>query len=901
MQAFARPVGEVAGQANVAIEHGLTEREVRDRQRRVGKNLLRRHQSRNAFGILTGQLKSLVIWLLAAAAALSFYVGDRPEGFAIIAVIAINTAIGFFTELRALRSMEALRRIARVQTRVCRDGQVRHVDALDLVPGDIVILEAGDIVTADLRLMEAANLECDESVLTGESVPVAKDIAVLAATTDVAERRNMAFKGTAITQGSGRGIVVGTGMTTELGRISLLVEEAEPETSPLEKRLDQLGHRLIWLTLLLAALTAGAGILRGREIVVMVETSIALAVAAVPEGLPVVATLGLARGMWRMARRHALMVRLSAVETLGATTVVLTDKTGTLTENRMTVAGYLFDDADTTIRTSVGDPGQSFEVDGRPISSSQDERLAWALRIGVLCTNATLPDDAAPADAQATGDPMEQALLQAGREAGMERPSLLDAYSEIEEHAFDPDLKMMATVHDGPDGHFVAVKGAPESVIERCNSVLSRAEHSHLDDAARRTWLERSDQAAKRGFRLLALAMRRTNNRVEDVYADLTLIGVACIADPIRADVPRAIAACRAAGVRVIMLTGDHPETAAEIARQAGLGNGDIKVIEGRELGDFDPATLDEQTMRRILSADVFARVAPEMKLKLATLFQRSGEIVAMTGDGVNDAPALKKADIGIAMGQRGTEVAREAAHMVLRDDAFPTIIAAMREGRIIFDNIRRFVVYLMSCNVSEVLVVGIAVGVGLPAPLLPLQILFLNLVTDIFPAFALGLGEGSDAVMSRPPRPPREPVLDRKRWILITVFGGLITLATLAAFLGALYGLGLDADRAVSVAFTTLALAQLWNVFNARDVDSAMLANDVTRNAFVWGAIILCLGLIAAALWLPGLSGLLRLPSPGADGLVLAALFSFTPLLLGQIALLSLRRGGRMAGLQRR
>ncbi len=303
-QAFARPVDEVARQAGVAIERGLAEREIRDRRLRVGKNLLRRRQTRIAFGILAGQLKSLVIWLLAAAAALSFYVGDRPEGFAIIAVIAINTAIGFFTELRALRSMEALRRIARVQTRVCRDGQVRHVDALDLVPGDIVILEAGDIVTADLRLAEAANLECDESVLTGESVPVAKGIAMLAATTDVAECRNMAFKGTAITQGSGRGIVVGTSMATELGRISQLVEEAEPETSPLEKRLDQLGHRLIWLTVLLAALTAGAGILRGREIVAMVETSIALAVVAVPEGLPVVATLGLARCMGRMARRH---------------------------------------------------------------------------------------------------------------------------------------------------------------------------------------------------------------------------------------------------------------------------------------------------------------------------------------------------------------------------------------------------------------------------------------------------------------------------------------------------------------------------------------------------------------------------------------------------------------------
>ena len=481
----------------------------------------------------------------------------------------------------------------------------------------------------------------------------------------------------------------------------------------------------------------------------------------------------------------------------------------------------------------------------------------------------------------------------------MERPSLLDSFPEIEEHAFDPDLKMKATVHGDENGYLVAVKGAPEDVIEHCSSVLCGTEPFPLGEQSLRAWLERSHKAAGRGYRLLALAMKRTTGSEVSPYADLTLVGLACLVDPIRPDVPQAIAACRAAGVRVVILTGDHPETAAEIARQAGLGDGDIKVVEGRELGDLDPAELDEQAMQRILSADVFARVAPEMKLELATLFQRSGEIVAMTGDGVNDAPALKKADIGIAMGRRGTEVAREAAHMVLRDDAFPTIITAMREGRTIFDNIRRFVVYLMSCNVSEVLVVGIAVGIGLPTPLLPLQILFLNLVTGVFPAFALGLGEGSDAMMSRPPRPPSEPVLDRKRWTLLTIFGGLITLATLAAFIGALYGLDLDADQAVSVVFTTLALAHLWNVFNIRDADSGVLTNDVTRNPYVWGAIVLCLGLIAAALWLPALASLLRLPSPGTEGLLLGAFLSFAPVLFEQIVLSSVQTCSRGDGLQ--
>jgi Ca2+-transporting ATPase len=871
----------------VKKEQGLSEHDVLERQRRFGKNRLKQLRPRSMAKVFADQFRSLIVWLLAAAAALSFYLGDLPEGLAIVVVLIINAAIGFFTELRALRSMEALRRIAQVKTRVRRAGATREADAREIVPGDIVIVEAGDVITADLRLLSTANLQCDESILTGESTPVSKKTAVIDPSAELTDRMNMVFKGTAITQGSGEGVAVATGMATELGRISRLTADAELQVSPLEKRLDRLGHKLIWLMLILTGVTAFTGVFRGRGIIDMLETSIALAVAAVPEGLPVVATLCLGRGMWRMARRNALVTRLSAVETLGATTIILTDKTGTLTENRMAVAGYRLADADITVDATAQTGRPPFKIAGQIADPSQDDRVAWALRIGTLCNNADLATTALNADgAEGTGDPMELALLAAGRRAGLERHALIKDYQEVERHAFDPDIKMMVTVHRQNSEYLFAVKGAPESVIECCDAVLMSDGERFLDDDSRRAWMERAHDAAKRGYRLLALAMKRNEDHKAKAFETLTLVGLVCLLDPLRRDVPDAIAACKAAGVRVIMLTGDHAETAAEIARQAGLGDGEVTVIEGRELKAIDFNDLAPQEQERVIAADVFARVSPEMKLKLVTLLQREGEIVAMTGDGVNDAPALKKADIGIAMGKRGTEVAREAAHMVLKDDAFPTIVAAMREGRIIFDNIRKFVVYLMSCNLSEILVVGLAVATGLPAPLLPLQILYLNLVTDVFPAFALGLSRGDRHILSRPPRDPSEPIIDRSRWVLIGLFGTLITLATLATFAGALYWLGLTLHQAISVAFITLALAQLWNVFNVRDPDSGIISNEITQNSYIWSALALCVGLIAIAIWSPGLSDILRLPPPGPEGLILAFGASFVPLIAGQAIL---------------
>ena len=610
-------VADVAARLETDPEAGLSDADVRQRLTAYGPNQLRRQQTRSVLAILAHQFNSVIVWLLAAAALMSFLLGDVAEAGAIIVVLVLNGAIGFFTELRAARSMEALMRIAQIRTRVRRDGQARMVDAHQLVPGDVVVLEAGDVVTADLRISRAFNLQADESVLSGESVPEIKSEAATDREAVLGDRTSMAFKGTAITQGTGEGLVVTTGMATEIGKISDLVERAQSEAAPLERRLDRLGHRLVWLTFVLAALTIGAGILRGHDVVAMIQTGVALAVAAVPEGLPVVATLSLARGMWRMARRNAVITRLSAVETLGATTVILTDKTGTLTENRMTVVGYLLEGGGIDLDGQGGE--RILKGGDAGLDPDGDKALGWAIRIGALCTNADLGDGGEDGRA---GDPMELALLQAADQAGLSQSELLKDFPEIREYAFDPSLRMMATVHEDGDRFLVAVKGAPEAVIDSAAYGLGPDGPRPLDDATRKAWKDRSSKAAQAGNRLLGLAMRHSETGEVDPYAGLTLVGLVCLNDPVRGDVPPAIRASRAAGVRVIMLTGDHADTGAAIARQAGLGDGALQVIEGHELAGIDPDGISEEMRQRVLSADVFARVAPETKLVLVSIFQ---------------------------------------------------------------------------------------------------------------------------------------------------------------------------------------------------------------------------------------------------------------------------------------
>jgi len=620
----------------------------------------------------------------------------------------------------------------------------------------------------------------------------------------------------------------------------------------------------------LAAIIGAAGIVAGQDIALMIESSVALAVAAIPEGLPIVATLALARGMLRMARHNALIDQLSAVQTLGATTVILTDKTGTLTENRMHVDRLVTADGELTFERQAG----AFLRDGRPADVASDAALLHLLRNAALCSNATLN----PNGGDSTGDPMEVALLEASAAAGMQRPALLNNYPEISETAFDVETRMMSTVHRD-DGYLVAVKGAPEAVFECVSDVETASGKVAFDRHRRHRWTEICDLLAGQGLRLLAIAGKQARSADVPPYEHLTLFGLVGLHDPPRPDVASSIADAKRAGINVVMVTGDHAATALHIGKAIGLAAGPVKVFAGRELRPIADMTAAER--QAVLAARVFSRVSPQQKLDLITLHQQAGDVVAMTGDGVNDAPALKKADIGIAMGLRGTQVAREAADMVLRDDDFSTIVHAIREGRIIYTNIRRFTTYLLSCNLSEILAVGLAVLAGLPLPLLPLQILFLNLVTDVFPALALGTIEADREVLSRPPRPPSEPILARPQWIAIIVHGCVITAVTLCAMLVGIHALGLADDAATAMSFFTLALAQLWHVFNMRNWRDRLIVNQITRNAYVWLAIALCILILAVATLQPDIAEALRLVplSPAAWAVVMV--LSLVPVML--------------------
>jgi len=867
----------------VEADKGLNQSEISQRQQLYGPNVLTQQKSVSIWRLFLKQFKSLIMALLSVAACVAFWFDDYAGAVAIGVVIVINVLIAFFMELSAVKAMATLAQLGSVSARVLRSGEQQQVSAENLVPGDILLLDAGDVSPADSRIIEANKLQADESSLTGESLPVSKAVKAVTPDTQLANRSSMLYRGTSITRGSGRAVVSAIGKDTELGAIADMVAETQEESTPLEQKLNTLAHKLIWVTLGITVIVVISGTLAGKDPALMIETGLALAVAAIPEGLPIVATIALARGMYRMAQQKALVSRLASVETLGATGVICTDKTGTLTENVMTVDRLILPDEQYASDRDTSDSPKYKKLKNGQLSDAARR----AMEIAVLCSNAEITQNNSSTSGTFHGDPLEVALLKAAINTGVERSALISNLPEVREEPFDSTTRMMATVHQSAQGYRVVVKGAPEEIIAAASEIMLDGKHVQINDSLKTEWLAKNENMASDGLRVIALAEKTVAIEDCNVYEDLTLVGLIGLLDPPRKEVTDAIKQCRAAGIEVVMMTGDQTATARHIGKIVGVLDDSDDVIHGSELGigsAFDSVQPDSE---QLLRARAFSRVSPQQKLDLIALHQNNGQIVAMTGDGVNDAPALKKADIGVAMGQRGTQVAREASEMVLQDDSFATIVSAIKQGRIIFSNIRLFALYLLSCNVSEVMIVGLAAVFGGALPLMPLQILFLNLVTDVFPALALGVGAGTNDMMSARPRPADEPLLGKREWLFVVIHGASITISVMGAFLIARYGFGLTGDAAVTVSFFTLALTQLWHIFNLRETGSKLFRNQITHNPFVWLALSLCVLILLVAFTVPQLAQVLNLTSISLPVWGLIGVASALPLLFGQIALL--------------
>lgn len=892
---------EVARRLGTDLERGLSEAEWRRRLERVGENALEAVGGRSWLGILLAQFKSLVIVLLLAASGVAFWLGETIEALAILVVVLINTGIGFVTEAKAARALTALRAQAVAHAHVIRGGREMHVPTSELVPGDVVFLEAGERAPADGRLVESARLLLDESALTGESVSVEKDAAVVEdLDAPLAERRNMAFLGAVVTEGRGRMIVTATGMATEVGRIGRMLEEADTRDTPLERRLAALGRALVLVVIAVATVIVVAGWLRGvADLGHMLELGIVLAIAAVPEGLPAVATMTLALGMQRMARRRALIRKLPAVETLGSTTIICTDKTGTLTRGEMTVVALALGERDVEVTGTGYAPRGSFLEDGRELGLEGDAQLATALRIAALCNDAHV--DRADGGETVIGDPTEAALVVLAEKAGLAPAELERARPRVRELPFDATAKRMVTVHREDGGELVAyVKGAPARVIEAASHRLGRRGEEPLTEEDRAAWLTKNRALARRALRVLALAYRRVAEDDPDSVLDreLVLVGLVGMIDPLRPEARAAVQRCREAGIRTAMITGDQVETAAEIAAQLGIDRDvrgrPLRTVHARELRELDPEGWSEI----VAEAGAFARTSPAQKLEIVRAFQKLGHVVAMTGDGVNDAPALKQADVGVAMGIKGTEVAKQAADMVILDDRFATIARAVEEGRVIYANILRFARYLFSCNVSTILTVFVAVIAGLPPPLYALQILWINLVVDVVSATSLALEPSAPGIMRQLPRDPGERILDRRTVATILGHGALLASVTLAVFVWALREPASDAAlaHATTMAFMTLALAQVLHALSARSRDRSIFGRGSFANPWVWGAATACTLLQVAAVEVPLLNRVLHtVPlSVASWGVVLAA--ALTPVLLVELWKLAWRLRRRVA-----
>ncbi|AHF06500.1 calcium-translocating P-type ATPase, PMCA-type [Desulfitobacterium metallireducens] len=872
---FAKSQEDVLTKLDVDPALGLTAQEAQSRLQKYGENKLKGKPKKSLISLFFAQFKDMLIYVLLGAAVITLIIGEYVDAIIILFVVILNAAIGVFQEYKAEKAIEALQQMTTPRSLVRRDGKVREIRSAEVVPGDIIVIDAGRFIPADLRLIGSANLQIEESALTGESVPSEKDAKAIHADpqTPLGDKSNMAFMSTLATYGRGEGVVVATAMETEIGKIAKILDEDTEEMTPLQKRLDELGRILGYLAIGICVLMFIIGFFQKRNLFEMFLTAISLAVAAIPEGLPAIVAIVLALGVTKMSKINAIVKKLPAVETLGSVNIICSDKTGTLTQNKMTVVKHY------TLNNLFDIPAQGLEL----VADKDTQEL---LKTFILCS------DASYENSKGTGDPTEIALVVLGDRYSLSKRSLDSEYKRVGEKPFDSDRKLMSTLNEEEKGYRVHTKGAIDNILRISKNALIHGELVPLTEEMKHEYLKTAEQMSDDALRVLGAAFKDTDRILEpeEMEQDLTVIGLVGMIDPPRLEVKDSIKEAKHAGITPIMITGDHKNTAVAIAKKLGIAESLEQSLTGAEIDTFS----DEEFAKRINEFRVFARVSPEHKVKIVKAFKTQGNIVSMTGDGVNDAPSLKSADIGVAMGITGTDVAKGASDMILTDDNFTTIVHAIREGRNIYSNIKKSVIFLLSCNLGEIIAIFLSVLFFWPVPLLPTQILWINLITDTLPAIALGVDPGDKDVMKMKPRNPKESFFALGAGKRAIIGGTLIGILTLLAFYFGLseYGYNLNSKNipervltyARTMSFVVLAASQLFYSLSIRNPSKSISTIGLFSNKYLIGAIVVGLALQLGMISVPFLSHAFKLQWLSARDWFIVIAFALVPLLINEL-----------------
>lgn len=886
MDWYIKKPSELEAELGSDLANGLTSSQAQDKLASHGPNELEAEEKASLFSKFIEQFKDPLTLILIGAAILSAVLGDYVETFIIMAIVIINALLSVYQEGKAAEAVEALQKMSSPNAKVLRDGKEQEVPANQLVPGDIVLLESGDIVPADIRLVESSNLQIDESSLTGESVPVEKDASInFNDVREIGDRENYAHSSTIVSYGRAKGIITDTGHDTEIGKIATSLSGQEEELTPLQIRLNSLSKLLGIIILAVCAIVLVLGLFRDYELLDMIMMAVSLAVAAIPEGLSAIVTIVLSLGMTRMAERNAIVKKLLAVETLGTVTTICSDKTGTLTQNEMTVTRIHVDGKDIDVSGTGYAPVGDLTIDGKAFDDADAPSLFTLISIGALANDSILTEEEGLHGI--IGDPTEGALLSLAGKKDLTKKALEAEYPRVKDIPFDSDRKMMTTLHENfIDGKVVSfTKGAPDVIIEKCTKKLVNGEISDFTSSEKAEIQAKNSEYARDALRTLAYAFRSFDSLPaevdpEHIETDMVFVGFTGTIDPARPEAKEAIRECKTAGIDVVMITGDHLETAVAIAKDLGIAESSEAAILGKDLNN-----MTEDELREVVKTkNVFARVSPENKVQIVDALKKNGHIVSMTGDGVNDAPALKRADIGVAMGITGTDVAKSTAEVILTDDNFATIVNAVEEGRVIYSNIKNFVSFLLSCNIGEVLIIFISILLGLPVPLTAIQLLWINLVTDSFPALALGVEEGDDDIMNHPPRHPDEPIIDKDTAFVIGVQSVAITLATLVAYYYGIKVYGMESNGSRTLAFAALITSELLRAYSARSADHTLVDIGIFTNKTMVIATVASFGLMLLVLYIPFLANLFGVIGLGLRDWAVVIGLSLLPLVFGEI-----------------